>query len=41
MTADAQITLFHAPQTRSSGVLVLLEELGAAFDLRILNMKAG
>lgn len=41
MTADAQITLFHAPQTRSSGVLVLLEELGAPFDLRILNMKAG
>ena len=38
--ADA-ITLFHAPQTRSSGVLTLLEELGAPYELHALNMKAG
>ena len=35
------ITLFHAPNTRSSGVLTLLEELGAPFDLRVLDMKGG
>lgn len=41
MTDDRRITLFHAPRTRSTGVLVLLEELGAPYELRILNMKAG
>lgn len=41
MTATGKVTLFHAPQTRSSGVYVLLEELGAPYDLHILNMKAG
>lgn len=35
------ITLFHAPQSRSAGVLTLLEELGAAYELAILNIKAG
>ncbi len=35
------ITLFHAPQTRSAGALVLLEELGAPYNLHVLNMKAG
>ena len=34
--------VFHpAPNTRSSGVLVLLEELGAPYTLNLLNMKAG
>jgi len=41
MTADDTITLFHSPQTRSSGTLVLLEELAAPYRLHILNMKAG
>lgn len=41
MKPDRSITLFHSPQTRSSGVLTLLEELGAPYDLRVLNMKAG
>lgn len=36
-----KITLFHSPNTRSSGSLLLLEELGADYDLHILNMKAG
>ena len=40
MTDDA-IILFHAPQSRSTGALVLLEELGAPYTLKILNMKAG
>jgi glutathione S-transferase len=34
-----KLTLFHAPNTRSSGALTLLEELGADFDLRVLNFK--
>ena len=41
MTAKDTLTLFHSPQTRSSGSLTLLEELGAPFELCILNMKAG
>jgi glutathione S-transferase len=39
--ADGTITLYHAPQTRSSGTLLLLEELGAPYRLHVLNMKAG
>jgi glutathione S-transferase len=35
-----QITLFHSPNTRSTGVLVLLEELGTPYELRVLNMQA-
>ena len=38
---DAKITLFHSPNTRSSATLILLEELGAPYELRVLNMKAG
>jgi glutathione S-transferase len=41
MTSDSKITLFHAPNTRSSATMMLLEELGAPYDLHILNMKAG
>ncbi len=40
MTASRKVTLFHAPNTRSSGALTLLEELGADFDLQVLNFKA-
>jgi glutathione S-transferase len=39
--ADRNVTLYHAPNTRSSGSLILLEELGAPYELRVLNMKAG
>lgn len=35
------MTFFHSPQTRSSGTLVLLEELGAPYELHLLNMKTG
>ena len=31
------VTLFHLPRTRSSGVLALLEELGAPYDLQVMN----
>lgn len=41
MTDHRTITLFHSPQTRSSAALTLLEELGAPYELRVLNMKAG
>ena len=36
-----ELVFFHAPNTRSTGVRVLLEELGARYELRTLNMKAG
>ena len=39
--ADKHITLYHSPNTRSSGTLMLLEELGADYELHVLNMKAG
>jgi glutathione S-transferase len=41
MTSNDTITLFHAPQSRSSGTLTLLEELGAPYETHLLNMKAG
>jgi glutathione S-transferase len=39
-TSDA-IVFFHAPNTRSSGTRILLEELGAPYELSAVNMKAG
>ncbi|ANI16125.1 glutathione S-transferase [Pseudomonas citronellolis] len=39
--SDRRITFYHSPQTRSSGTLALLEELGADYDLHLLNMQAG
>lgn len=35
------LVFFHAPNSRSTGTLILLEELGAPHELRVLNMKAG
>ena len=40
MTANRKITLFHSPNTRSSGAYILLKELNADFDLHVLNMKS-
>ncbi len=40
MTDPAGITLFHSPNTRSTGTLILLEELGAPYALRVLDMQA-
>ena len=37
----SRITLYHAPQTRSTGAVVLVEELGADVDIVTLDMKAG
>jgi glutathione S-transferase len=41
MSDDRRVTLFHSPNTRSSGTLTLLEEIGAPYDLHVLNMTAG
>ncbi len=41
MTHDRPLTLFHAPHTRSGAARLLVEELGAPCEIRVLNMKAG
>jgi len=41
MSTDRHVTLFHSPNTRSAGTLILLEELGADYELHVLNLKAG
>jgi glutathione S-transferase len=41
MTDNRRVTFFHAPNTRSSGARILLEELGADYELHALNFKAG
>jgi glutathione S-transferase len=33
------IILFHSPQTRSAGARMLVEELGADVEIRLLNMR--
>ena len=39
--ADRELTFYHAPQSRSLGTLILLEELGAPYKLHRLDLKAG
>jgi glutathione S-transferase len=39
MAANRHVTLFHSPNTRSSGALTLLEELGADYDIHLLDMR--
>ncbi|MBW8640082.1 glutathione S-transferase family protein [Hoeflea sp. WL0058] len=41
MTASDRVTLYYSPRTRAKGVRVLLEELGAPYDLHALNMAKG
>jgi glutathione S-transferase len=41
MTSNETILLYHSPQSRSAATLTLLEELGAPYELHVLNMKAG
>lgn len=38
---DRHVTLFHAPNSRSAGALILLEELGADYELHVLDLKKG
>ena len=41
MSQNDTLVFFHAPNTRSSGARILLEELSAPHELRVVNMKAG
>ncbi len=41
MSTDATLTFYHAPNTRSTGVRILLDELGADYRFVALNAKAG
>jgi glutathione S-transferase len=36
---NRHVTLFHAPNSRSGGTRALLEELGADYELHVLNLK--
>ena len=38
---DRKLTFYHSPNTRSAGVRILLEELGAPYELQPVNMKGG
>ncbi|AUX28316.1 MULTISPECIES: glutathione S-transferase family protein [Sorangium] len=39
--ARGNLVFYHSPNTRASGTRILLDELGAPHELRVLNMKAG
>ena len=39
--SDRELTFYHSPNTRSTGTLILLEELGAPYRLEIVNLKSG
>jgi len=39
MTDAAKVTLYHSPRTRSQGVRILLEELGAPYEAHVLNFE--
>ncbi|MBO0710320.1 MAG: glutathione S-transferase [Acetobacteraceae bacterium] len=41
MSVDRTVTLYHAPNSRSTATLALLEELQAPYELHVLNMKVG
>lgn len=36
---DRKLTLYHAPHSRSGAARFMLEELGVAYDLHVLNLK--
>ena len=40
-TADRHVTLYHNPKSRSKGVLILLEELGADYAIERLDLQKG
>ena len=40
-TTSLRVTFFHAPHTRSGATRALLEELGADYQLHVLDFKAG
>ncbi|HEY4091827.1 MAG TPA: glutathione S-transferase family protein [Luteibacter sp.] len=38
---SSRIVFHHGPQSRSTSTLMLLEELGAQYDMHVLNLAAG
>jgi len=40
-TSPRHVTLFHSPQSRSGGVLTLLEEINADYELHVLELRHG
>lgn len=38
---NRHVTLYYAPHSRALGALALLEELGADYELHVLNLKTG
>jgi glutathione S-transferase len=41
MNASRKVDFYHAPNSRSGGVHALLEELGAEYELHVLNLQRG
>lgn len=41
MADKRKLTLFHAANSRSLGTRLLLEELGAPYDLQVVNLQSG
>lgn len=41
MTATSILEFYHSPNTRSSATMLLLEELGAPYELHVVDMKKG
>src|SRR6476646_6739567 len=41
MADSRRVVLYHSPQSRSAGTLILLEELGADYELRPINLQKG
>jgi glutathione S-transferase len=41
MTPSPRVSFFHAPQSRSGGTRALLEELGADYDLHVIDLRSG
>lgn len=41
MGANRKIKLYHSTHTRSTGVLILLEERSADYELEVLSLKSG
>ncbi|KVD01674.1 glutathione S-transferase [Burkholderia ubonensis] len=41
MPQDRRLIFYHAPHSRSAGVRILLEELGADYELHAFDLRAG
>lgn len=37
----SDLTFYHSPQSRSVGILILLEELGVEYNLKVIDMRGG